>query len=647
MTRLLDSSAMPRHRSGWRIASVLLAFAAAPALASTWVPVGPPGGDVRSLAVDPRNPRVVYLGTMDGILFRSDDTGRSWRRLEPGFPERGMSLDDLLVAPDGSLLVGYWEVQGRGGGIARSRDGGRSFTPLAGMQGRGVRGLASAASDPSTLVATTLEGVFRSKDGGEGWERIASKPAHGITNAGSVALDPGDPNVIYVGTWRLPWKTTDGGRSWRRIASGMIEDSDVMTLTVDRRNAQTVYATACTGIYRSRDGAARWSRAQGIPSSSRRTRAFAQDPENPAHFYAGTTEGLWLSEDDTKSWRRITAADLVVNTIAVLPGGVVLIGTDGAGVLRSSDRGARWQPANEGFSARFVPRLLLDREQGRVLASVQQDRVHGGVLVAPRLEGPWSKLAAGLEGREALALAVSETRVLAGTDAGLFVSEGGSAWRPIPVVKPGTAHQPRVAEIAVLGPGTWLAATERGLLRTADAGGSWEEQRLGAARAVTALLVLDDGVLAATPLGLYRSADSGRSWSFLSPGPPDIRVGRLVASKGPVVLFAGTPGGLFRSPDGGRSWWRCRGLRLSDITALAVSADAQTVLAADFVHGGIFRSADGGDSWSAVPTEGLVPDRVWALLLDALGPGTLVASTSTGGLHVMRPATGTPTQVTQ
>jgi photosystem II stability/assembly factor-like uncharacterized protein len=601
---------------------------------------------VRSLAVDPRDPRVVYLGTTDGILFRSDDAGSSWRRIEPGFPQRGMSLDDLHIAPDGSLLVGYWEVQGTGGGVARSRDGGRSFTVLPGMQERGVRGLAIAPSDPHSLVATTLEGVFRSKDGGETWQRIGGSPAHRIVNAGSVAIDPADPDVIYVGTWRLPWKTTDGGRSWRRIAAGMIEDSDVMTLTVDRRSAQTVYATACTGIYRSRDGAARWSRAQGIPSSSRRTRAFAQDPETPARFYAGTTEGLWLSEDDTKSWRRITGADLVVNAIAVIPGGVVLVGTDGAGVLRSSDRGASWQPANRGFSARFVSRVLLDPEQRRVLAAVRQDRLHGGVLVAPGLEGPWRTLANGLAGRDVLALAVSGTRVLAGTDVGLFVSDSGTAWQPLSLAATGGARQPRVAELVALEPDIWLAATDRGLQRTTDAGRTWEEQRLGAARAVTALLRLDDGVVAATPLGLYRSTDAGRTWSFLSPGPPDIRVGRLAASRGPVVLFAGTPGGLFRSPDGGRSWWRCRGLRLSDITALAVSGDARTVLAADFVHGGLFRSEDGGDSWSAVATEGLVPDRVWGLLLDALGPGTLVASTSTGGLHVLRPAAGTtPTLV--
>ena len=64
---------------------LIAALASPSAFAQTWVPVGPPGGDVRSLAADPRDPRVVYLGTADGILYRSDDSGRRWRRLDPGF----------------------------------------------------------------------------------------------------------------------------------------------------------------------------------------------------------------------------------------------------------------------------------------------------------------------------------------------------------------------------------------------------------------------------------------------------------------------------------------------------------------------------------------------------------------------------------
>src|SRR5688572_9282255 len=140
--------------------------------AQSWVPVGPPGGDVRALAADPRDPRRIYLGTADGLLYRSDDMGRRWQRMSPGFPQRGVSLDDIVVTPAGVLLVGYWEVQGTGGGVARSADGGRTFTILEGVRGEPVRALAVGPRNPDLVVAGSMTGVFRSLDGGRSWRRI-------------------------------------------------------------------------------------------------------------------------------------------------------------------------------------------------------------------------------------------------------------------------------------------------------------------------------------------------------------------------------------------------------------------------------------------------------------------------------------------
>src|SRR2546422_9649735 len=103
-----------------------LVLLATPCLtAQSWVAVGPPGGDVRSLAADPRDPRRIYLGTADGVLYRSDDGGLRWRRQTPGFPKRGQRLDDLWVDPHGTIVVGYWEVGRSGGGARRAAERGR------------------------------------------------------------------------------------------------------------------------------------------------------------------------------------------------------------------------------------------------------------------------------------------------------------------------------------------------------------------------------------------------------------------------------------------------------------------------------------------------------------------------------------------
>ena len=197
-------------RTALTLCLLLTASASSPLeRASSWIPIGPDGGDVRSLATDPRNTNRVYLGTAGGTLYRSENAGLAWRRLTPGFPRRDQNLDELVVSPLGALLVGFWDAHGQGGGVATSTDGGETFT--LGLQGESVRALRLAPTDPNLVVAGSLSGVFSSADGGLTWRRITPLDHDELRNVESVAIDPRDPRVIYVGTWHLPWKTTDGG----------------------------------------------------------------------------------------------------------------------------------------------------------------------------------------------------------------------------------------------------------------------------------------------------------------------------------------------------------------------------------------------------------------------------------------------------
>ncbi len=620
---------------------LLLSLWSTVASPQTWTPVGPPGGDVRALAADPSDPGVVYLGTANGSLYRSQDAGLHWRRLSPGFPLVGMSLDGVLVDARGDVIVGYWEVAGTGGGVARSSDGGESFTLLPDIAGESVRSLAISPSEPEVLVAGALSGVFRTQDGGLSWSRISPDGHVGLRNVGSVAVDPTDPEIVYAGTWHLPWKTTDGGQSWKRIHAGMISDSDVMALSVGPRDREHLYASACSGIYRSRNGGRRWARVQGIPWASRRTRAFTHDPEHPDRLFAGTTQGLWVSEDGASTWRLATERQLVANTLVALPGGIVLAGTDATGVLRSSDRGRSWTPANEGFSERFVSRVSFDPASGRVVVATVGPRHHSGVLTAAVPEGPWSPWAPGLEGRHVLSLAVVEAGVLAGTDDGIFVSSQlGDPWRRLPTLVGGTDAHPRVHDLAALEGGTLIAATPEGLLRGSDEGSSWELRQLGSAARVSALASSDahgSTVVAATPLGVYRSRDVGRSWEAVSRSPGGYSIESLVFLPGDgQVLLASTSRGLLWTLDLGRTWSRPgTGLPARAFTGLAWHPDGRRLYASDFTVGGLYQSEDGGKTWRALATDGLGSTRVWALALDPKRPERLLASAASGGLHVL------------
>jgi hypothetical protein len=69
-----------------------------------------------------------------------------------------------------------------------------------------VRALVRAPSDPDRLVAGTLEGLFGSRDDGRTWQPISPPSHEELRNFDSIAIDPNDADVVYAGTFHLPWK---------------------------------------------------------------------------------------------------------------------------------------------------------------------------------------------------------------------------------------------------------------------------------------------------------------------------------------------------------------------------------------------------------------------------------------------------------
>ena len=133
-----------------------------------------------------------------------------------------------------------------------------------------------------------------------------------------------------------------------------------------------------------------------------------------------------MSEDGGGSWRLATREDLIVNALVALDDGTLLAGTEGAGVLRSTDRGGSWEASNTGFSERFVSSVVFDAPKRRVFVGVWGTPRDGGVFVADREGGAWTRLVEGLEGRRVLSLALLDGVPVAGTDDGLFSRAPGA-----------------------------------------------------------------------------------------------------------------------------------------------------------------------------------------------------------------------------
>ena len=152
--------------------------------------------------------------------------------------------------------------------------------------------------------------------------------------------------ILYAGTRHLSWKTVDGGASWRPIHDGLIDDSDIFSIRVDPKDPKLVYASACSGIYRSDNGGDTWSKLRGIPGTHRRTHIITTDPRSSEVIFAGTTLGLFKSPDGGRSWRHLTEEQVNWMVFDPTDPHVLYLATEYAGVLRSADSGESFHAVN-------------------------------------------------------------------------------------------------------------------------------------------------------------------------------------------------------------------------------------------------------------------------------------------------------------
>ena len=656
----------------WRAAVLALALATSGAAAADdWRPVGPPGGDVESLAAVPGGTQVLFIGTADGDVFRSDNGGERWQMVGRVAPGHDHVVTAIVVDARSheTLFASSWELSGTGGGVWRSRDGGRTWES-AGLEGHAVRALAAAPSNPDLLVAGAVDGVFRSRDAGRSWERISPEGRDDLVNFDSIAIDPRDPDTIYAGTFHLPWKTTDGGRTWTPIHTGMVEDSDVMSLSVDPRDPDHVFASACSGIYSSHDGGLNWVKFKGIPNTSRRTVHLLQDPQNPLTIYAATTLGLWKTTDDGATWRVITPDTWSILSILIDPvhSDRLILGTERMGVEISADGGETYLAANDGFSHRRIADLATDpahpgwalvvltnavepvletRDAGRSWSPLAVGLKNGpprrvfsspdGWLAAPapggllhyvEAQGEWVAANEVIERPAAPARSASRSESASSGNsgaAGRGASKSGANAKPamIRTVVPLRA----VVNDVAFSSDAWYAATESGLYVSRDRGATWIAIPLPfhATDPARAVRVRGGLLWVITPHSLEISSDAGKTWETRAlPVEGKSGSGLEMASDGGA--FLGSDHGLFVTRDTGITW-RQAPLPELVVEDLIVTSSAIVVT----TPAALYLSSDSGRMWSRLETPGLESDSP---VVRPVGSGEeLLAASPTEGLY--------------
>jgi len=414
--------------------------------------------------------------------------------------------------------------------------------------------------------------------------------------------------VIYAGTWHLPWKTSDGGQNWQNIKEGVIDDSDVFSIIIDPVKSNIVYASACSGIYKSENGGKLFKKIQGIPSTARRTRVLMQDPTQPETVYAGTTEGLYKTVNGGKSFKVMTGPEVIVNDIFVDPANPqhVMLAVDRGGVLVSQDGGASFTASNQGFSARKVEALLVDQKNpGRLMAGVVNDKNYGGAFLSIDGGARWQQIADGLDSRDVFALAESaDGAVLAGTDHGIFLLDQGADQTPQWVARNVIANtitkastetvlgkriniekqvkdtvrelDGRVTALDLSGE-AWLAATSYGLLTSHDLGATWQGSPVMGVTNYLSVAAQGKLMVAARIDGAVISHDSGQTWMPMGIPTMLTRIHRIAFSDD-GSLWLGAREGVYFTRDLGKSWMWVHRLPFGDVDDLYYDAHLAKVL---------------------------------------------------------------------
>jgi photosystem II stability/assembly factor-like uncharacterized protein len=306
---------------------------------------------------------------------------------------------------------------------------------------------------------------------------------------------------------------------------------------------------------------------------------------------------------------------------------IILAGTLGSGIFRSSDQGATWLSVNSGLTDRVIWSLAIHQREVSFRAPITR----------------------------------YETVIYAGTNAGVFRSlDGGAEWR---AVNTGLAGGPStIWALATDSIGTVYASTSDGVFKSVDEGGNWISISQGIHTFWGSREIAVDS---RNPLALYAglgslfgSVDGGQNWTDLKPGsvvvlafhfqPVRIRISPFSAEIYMMGLADCAPCGrppfpaVVKSDDSGASW-RDMGYEFYDAVDFAFPDEA-TVLAARY-SSRVSRSTDHGATWQSM-NAGFPVDQAFAVLelaWDPVSPGTVYAATTQGVFRSgPAPASGLP-----
>ena len=548
------------------------------------------------------DPQTVYAGAASGGVWKSTNGGLTWTPLFDDQPVH--SIGSIAVFPKNPAIVWVGTGEGNtrnsasvGNGVYRSEDGGKTWSHL-GLDGtEHIARIVLHPTDPDVAWVAALgrewgenpeRGVFKTTDGGKTWRKVLYVDEK--TGAGDLAIDPSNPQKLIAGMWqfrRWPWAfrsggpgsgvylSYDGGATWKReteddgLPKGLLGRSK---FAFARSAPSTVYAAVEaeeSAILRSEDGGRTWRTVNHSPNVYTRPFYFAElkvDPERPNRVY-NLGFVVKVSDDSGANWKTLGSDSSIhgdYHAMWIDPHDARrLFLTDDGGVAVSRDRGQ---------TAAFVSTLPVGQFYHVAVDMETPFNVYGGLQDNGSWRGPSSVWGQG-------GIPSSAWAVVGGGD--------GFHTAPDPADATQGYSMGQNGYIAL-----WKLST-----------GEIEDVRPGAPDGVFlrfnwnpgfALDPFDAGTLYYGSQFVHKSADRGRTWTIIS---PDLTTDRRAWQNHRT-------GGITSDASGAETY--------TTIVAIAPSPVERGVIWVGTDDGRLQVTRDGGKSWTSV--EGNVrgvPANTW------------------------------------
>ncbi|MCL5281877.1 MAG: LEPR-XLL domain-containing protein [Planctomycetes bacterium] len=337
-------------------------------------------GAVESIAVDPYDPTQIYLGTVNGGVWRGNNVDPDnpddivWTALTDMLPSLAIgSLAFSPLDPLGLTLfagTGSFSSLSSSGGLAagvyRTTDGGTTWDVFAVNPGNEprIRTILPTAIDlnpgseiDQVVLAGAIDGtgMFRSDDSGENWAFIGGLNGLPNGNISDLIVDPNDPLQFYAavsnnGVYCGNFDTSDGSLDWTAVNTGMtgLAAAGNIQLAAHASGLDTVLFSLVSGVvgdtpnpsaYRSTDGGANWNALAKPPDMfsrdivSRAANTMEADPTNDGVVYITTYSGgeniFRYDPSGSGSWVSICGSGAKDNTLPHADGrDLAFLGTD-------------------------------------------------------------------------------------------------------------------------------------------------------------------------------------------------------------------------------------------------------------------------------------------------------------------------------